>query len=225
MSPRPGPSAPGRWAGLRAGLLALLCLSAAVDAVPWPPRGGLRRPEAQAELRRQAGALRALGLPVSDAALAEAVATGVEAGLRLRDALLLPTRPLRRWAGVGQAWALFSLPAEEAGRFVIYGRTRGGAWAPLFRAGEPSASPLSAALRHRRIRAVWDEAGDRPKASPAYDRLVAWAANAVFDVHDDIVEVELRVDRARLRPPGAPAPTASESPRQARRLRRPAPRP
>ena len=211
-----------RWPSLRAAVLALLCASALVDAVPWPQVSGLRRPEARAELRRQAAALRALGLPVGEEGLQRAVQRGVRVGLQAREALLWPTRPLRRWAGVGQAWALFSLPAEEAGRLVVYGRARGGAWAPLFRAGDPSRTPLAPALRHRRLRGVWDEAGDRSPAAPAYGRLAEWLTRAVFDAHDDIFEVELRVDQVRLRPPGGPPVEARERPTNARRARRPA---
>lgn len=210
---------------------------AALDAVPLPriTEGQLAEASLRAELRAQAqalGALRArLPAPLADrlpparpAALGALLISLSHKRNMARDLALAPTAPLRRALGLGQSWGLFALPSPEVGRLVVRGLREDGVWVDLFRAGEGGSPGLAGPLSGRRLRGVWDEAGDRARPWPSWARLVDWIADQAFAADPALVEVEVRIDQARLHLPGGPA-TAAARPLHRAHRRRPLPSP
>jgi hypothetical protein len=204
----------GVWDHLRAALLAGLLIIQAADAIPLPelkPRH-LANPVAKVELRRWAHILTDLGRPTSPDEVRDF-------GLRLgglttvfRRAVLGPWRPLRTLTGTGQSWGLFAYPEPQAGRLIVEGRREGEPFVPVFRAGELEEGELGPMLRYRRLRGVWDDAGDRPQPRAVYDRLVDLVAQRVFAADPQLVEVEVRIDEVSVI-----LPTEGEDPPETRR--------
>lgn len=112
-----------------------------------------------------------------------------------------PWYPFRRETGTGQSWGLFAFPEPHAGRLVVSGRAEGGAWEELFAAPEGDGL-LADQLRFRRVRGVYDDAGDRPKTGVMWARFSRWVAGTVFAERPDLDEVEVRVDLTHIVPPG-----------------------
>ncbi len=207
-------------------------MQAGIDAVPLPQlrAAQLAEPALRAELRAQAQALGAARarLPAPVAALLPAPTPAAlgELLIRLshkcntaRDAALAPTAALRRGLGLGQSWGLFALPSPEVGRLVVRGLREDGVWVDLFRAGLGGAPALAGPLAGRRLRGVWDEAGDRARPWPSWPRLAGWIADRAFAADPALVEVEVRVDRERLHLPGGPAADAARPLHRERRRR------
>jgi hypothetical protein len=91
--------------------------------------------------------------------------------------------------------------------------------AGLFRAGLGGAPALAGPLAGRRLRGVWDEAGDRARPWPSWPRLAGWIADRAFAADPALVEVEVRVDHERLHLPGGPAAYAAHPLHRERRRR------
>jgi hypothetical protein len=210
---------------------------AALDAVPLPriTEGQLAEASLRAELRAQAQALRALRArlpaplaaqlpPTGPASLGAALITLSHKCNTVRDLVLAPTAPLRRALGLGQSWGLFALPSPEVGRLVVRGLREDGVWVDVYRAGEGGRPALAGPLAGRRLRGVWDEAGDRARPWPSWARLVDWIAARAFADDPALIEVEVRIDRERLYVPGGPAAAAARPLHRAHR-RRPVPSP
>jgi hypothetical protein len=64
---------------------------------------------------------------------------------------------------------------------------------------------------NRRMRGVWDDAGDRPNPGRLYSRWVTWVAKEVFEIRPDIDVVRVRFDRLSVSMDG-PGTTANEVP-------------
>lgn len=221
-----------RWPALRAALLLGVVGQAALDAVPLPriTEGQLAEASLRAELRAHAQALAALRARLP-APLAEQLPTPAPAAVGAllislshkcniaRDLALAPTAPLRRALGLGQSWGLFALPSPEVGRLVVRGLREDGVWVDVFRAGEGGAPALAGPLAGRRLRGVWDEAGDRARPWPSWARLVDWIAAQAFAADPALIEVEVRIDRERLHLPGGPATGAARPLHRAHRRR------
>ena len=212
------------WDHLRAVLLAGLLLVQAADAIPLPelkPRH-LAHPVAKVELRRWARILSDMGRPTSPEEVRE---FGLWMGgltTLFRKAVLGPWRPLRTFTGTGQSWGLFAYPEPQAGRLIVEGRREGEPFVPVFRAGELEEGSLGPMLRYRRLRGVWDDAGDRPQPRAVYDRLVDLIAERVFLADPHLVAVEVRIDEVSVILP-AEGEDPPEVRRHVRTRTRPAP--
>ena len=200
------------WPAVRAALISGLILVECADAMPLPELrpGHLKNPIAQDEIRRWTQVLQALGVETDEAAVtAQGLAVG-ERAQAFRLWFVAPFKPLRELTGTGQSWGLFAYPDPHAGRLVVEYRTAAGVeageagWQLRFRApaGAGRWDRLSQKLRYRRVRGVYDDAGDLPRPRPLYERFVDWTAREVFLVEPDAVEVRVRIDLVEVRLPG-----------------------
>lgn len=194
----------GPWAYLRAGLIALVLLAQWADAMPLPElkKRDLDNPIAQDELKRWQGVLASVGVELTTEELAEG---GLEVGAAMRKgrrAVLAPWAPFRRITGTGQGWGLFAYPDPYAGRLVVAERVQDAGWETFYTAPQTEGGLLTQQLRYRRIRGIWDDAGDRVRPREVYDRFATWIARRRFEERADIELVEVRLDLHRVRRPG-----------------------
>lgn len=195
----------GAWAYVRAALIALVLLAQWADAMPLPElkKRDLDNPIAQDELRRWQGVLAGLGVELTTEELAQ---WGLDVGQSMRKgrrAVLSPWAPFRRITGTGQGWGLFAYPDPYAGRLVVAERLQDGAWETFYTAPQTEGGLLARQLRYRRIRGIWDDAGDRVRPRDVYDRFATWIARRRFEERADLELVEVRLDLHRVETPGA----------------------
>ena len=188
---------------MRAALITLVLGGQLADAVPLPTlsKRDLRHPVAQQEVARWTQRLNDWGVEISRAELIDhGLAVGNSAN-GFRKAVLRPWYPLRRATGTGQSWGLFAFPEPHAGRLVVRGRALDGDWEALFSAPDGDGR-LGERLRFRRVRGIYDDAGDRPKPNALWRRFSRWVAGEVFAERPDLDEVEVRIDLIHVVPPG-----------------------
>lgn len=193
-----------RWEQVRAALIALALVPHLVWALPIPKpvsAATLARPDRQAELRAWGGALRGAGFAVSDDALGAWVVNTTGSLSATHRALKAPFRPLERWLGVDQSWALFASPTATPSRLVVE-IERQGRWEVVYRKLSPEHRWADATLRYRRVRGIWD-IGD--KVSPAYAHLVDTVARWLFERDPTITAVRVSLEQRRIALPGGPA--------------------
>jgi len=181
-------------------IFVVICLQWA-DAVPLPElkKRDLENPIAQAELDRWTGVLNDLGVDIEREELLERALVVGDATRSARRAVLRPWAPFRRITGTGQGWGLFAYPDPFAGRLTIVERPMGeDTWRDYYLAPAPASDGLTAALLYRRVRGVWDDAGDRPRPRKVYDHFVDWIARHRFVADPSLGAVEVRLDLHRV---------------------------
>ena len=211
-----------RWPETRAALIALVLFFWVIEALPLPMLSArhMRRDMAQEEVGRWVEILQGLSIEVRAEELVEIALTVSEETLAARAAVIKPFRVLERGLGMGQAWGLFTYADPYPGRLVIEATRGGNAWFPVYRAPNSDGSPVSQAVRHRRMRGVWDDSGDRPKPGKIYSRFARWVSGRVFEAHPDVQEVRVRLDRVTVRTPRQTPAKGPDKPRHIREHRR-----
>jgi hypothetical protein len=185
-----------RWPAIRAGLIALVLVVEWVDAVPLPelrPRD-LVHPVAQAELDRWVSMLASVGIVRTRDEVAEVGLAVGEVAIGFRKGALAPFKPLKRITGTGQAWGLFAYPDPASGRLVIRGRGEGEEWELLAKLPGEGDPAQVRRLQYRRLRGVWDDAGDRPNPGKLHTRFVNWIASDMLTRRPDLDQIEVRID-------------------------------
>jgi hypothetical protein len=201
------------WPKVRGTLIALILLCCVVEAVPIPAlrERHLNRSLAREEADRWVGVLEGLGVHMSSDELLGQVLTVSKEARAARAVVLGPWRAFSRQFKLAQAWGLFAFTDPHPGRLVLEGRAKGGEWTLLFKAPSTGDERLGRVLFNRRMRGVWDDAGDRPKPGRLYDRWVTWVAKDVFEHRPDVDVVRVRFDRLSVSMDG-PGATAPEEP-------------
>ncbi|MFT4979658.1 MAG: hypothetical protein ACI8S6_005570 [Myxococcota bacterium] len=209
------------WAAVRALLITAVLLSQTLEAMPMPTlrESHLRRGVGQQELARWHGLLQRAGLDVTEDELADFGLSLGERASTLKRRLREPADPLRQLLGFEQDWGMFAIVTPFPGRLLIERREADGAWQPVFRAPGEGEGALARKLRYRRMRAVYDSAGDRPHPGKLYDRFSAWAAAEVFDAHPDTEAVRVQLLRMTVRLPWE-VPSPEEPPENERLVTR-----
>jgi len=188
---------------VRAGLISIVLFAQLADALPLPTlsKRDLRHPVAQQEVKRWTRRLNDWGVEITRAEVIERGLAMGNGANGFRKAVLRPWYPLRRVTGTGQSWGLFAFPEPHAGRLVVRGRAVDGDWETLFSAPDGDGR-LGERLRFRRVRGIYDDAGDRPKPGTLWRRFSRWVATEVFAERPDLDEVEVRIDLIHVLPPG-----------------------
>lgn len=193
------------WPAVRAALIAGVLLVYGTIGGPWPDlsRSDLRYAVAQEELARWSGLLTEAGWELAPDELGERVLAVGQVSRELQDRLYGPIRPFLRQTGTGQAWGLFAYPETVSGRLVIGARQRGELdFRTLYRAPGQGEDWLVDLVEYRRVRGIYDDKGDRPKAGFIWGRLSSYLAARIMVVHPEVEEVELRFDLTRASIPG-----------------------
>jgi len=201
------------WPRVRGTLIALILLCCVVEALPVPAlrERHLNRRLAREEADLWVGILDKVGVHMnSDELLGQVLAVSKEARAA-RATILGPWRAFSRQFKLAQAWGLFAFTDPHPGRLVLEGQAKGGDWILLFRAPNTGDERLGRVLFNRRMRGVWDDAGDRPKPGRLYERWVTWVAKDVFEHRPDIDVVRVRFDRLSVSMDGS-GETAPEEP-------------
>ena len=209
------------WPRVRGTLIALILLCCVVEAVPIPAlrERHLNRSLAREEADRWVGIFEGFGVhTTSDEILGQVLTVSKEARAA-RATVLGPWRAFSRQLKLAQAWGLFAYTDSHPGRLVLEGRAKGGDWTLLFKAPSTGDERLGRVLFNRRMRGVWDDAGDRPKPGRLYDRWVTWVAKDVFEHLPDVDVVRVRFDRLSVSMDG-PGATAPEEPVHSRERHR-----
>jgi hypothetical protein len=192
------------WPRLRALLITVVMVFAGLEALPLPAlkKRHLNHRVAREEVLRWQDMLAAVGVEMSRA---ELVSTAIKWSRRTnkhRRALIKPFRIIERKLGMGQRWGLFTYTDPYAGRLVVEGTRGGNAWETLYRAPNEGDPRLVSTLRYRRMRGIWDDAGDRPHPGTFYNRWVTWLARRLFTEDPTLQQVRVRFDRLTIQPPG-----------------------
>lgn len=211
-----------RWPAIRAALLTLVLFFASVEALPLPmlSKRHMRRDMAKEEVGRWVEILDGLGIQISAKQLVEHTVSLSQQAVSVRRQIIRPYRSLERPFGAGQAWGLFTFADPYPGRLVIEATRGGNAWFPLYRAPVDDGSVLARTVQHRRVRGVWDDAGDRPKPGKIYGRFVTWVSQRIFAAHPDVIEVRVRLDQVTVRTPSQPKAKGPDRPRHIRERKR-----
>lgn len=183
---------------VRAALITVALAIHAIAAAPVPhvvTREDMRNPVSQEEVRRWAARLGSLGYPIDAPTLGERVmdVTAVIGGFH--RALQRPFRPLFRWTGTGQGWALFANPDIYPSRLEIRVRRQDGDLEPLYLRLDPEHDWARDLLSYRRVRGVYDGGGYGKRPRPPYRRFAAWIGQRIFDADPAVTEVEVRMLR------------------------------
>lgn len=197
-------------ARLRAALITVALVVHGVAALPVPhvvrPRE-LLDPVAQEEVRRWVDRLAAVGIERTPEALGAEVVQWSGALGRAHRRLLAPARPLFRWTGTGQGWALFANPDTHPSRLEVAWH-RGDVEQVVYRRLDPQLDWQADVLGYRRIRGLYDATSARHHATPTVRRLADWLAQRVEDPEVDGVTVRFVATPlavpSRRRPPKPP---------------------
>ena len=201
------------WPHVRAALLGLVVVFHGTLAAPLPHKvhpHELRDPVAREEVRRWTQRLATLGYVTDPTTLGERVVqvTGI-----ISEAHRAPTRPLRpllRWTGMGQGWALFANPDTHPSRLRIEGLGADGNRRVLFQNGDAEHAWLGAHLVHRRLRPIYDAASVRRRPNGAYKRLASWVWRRARVDHPELVGIEMVLLETHPTLPGSPPPARAE---------------
>jgi len=210
------------WPALRAVLITLVLFFTGVEALPLPmlSKRHMNRAMAKEEVDRWVEILGAAGIDTTRAELVQSTIATSRRSVAFRRRLTAPFREVEKIFGGGQAWGLFTFADPYPGRLVIEATRGGNAWFPLYRDPISDGSRLARTVRHRRIRGVWDDAGDRPHPGKIYNRFVTWLARRIFTDHPDIEEIRVRLDEVTVRTPSQPKARRPDKPRHIRERRR-----
>jgi len=211
-----------RWPGTRAFLVTVVLFFWMAEALPLPmlSRRHMNRDMAREEVQRWVAIMSDLGIQTTEKQVVNQTIAISRRSLRFRRRLVAPFRRVERIFGTGQAWGLFTYPDPYPGRLVVEGTSGGNAWTVLYRDPDSDGGYLARTVRYRRIRGIWDDAGDRPKPGKLYNRWVTWLARRVFADHPDLQKVRVRLDRVTVRTPDQPPVTGPDQPRHVRERER-----
>jgi hypothetical protein len=198
-------------------LIAFVILVNWLDGMPIPilKARDLRYAVAREELALWSGFFGAMGLSLSPDELAELALNTSATISGTKRSLMAPWQPVKALTGTGQSWGLFAYPDPHAGRLIVRAHSGDEQWQTLFSAPEGEGE-LAELLRYRRVRGVWDDAGDRPHPSPLYDRFATEVARRAFAADPSLVELEVRIDLIHIQLPGQ---TGEARPEDRRHLR------
>ena len=199
----PAPSAPSRWARLRALLISVVLLVECTSALPDKKlqKRNLERPEGARLLDDVDGVLGALGLSPGRPAIERSLLTGSALVSRARGALIAPFDPFFRYTATHQQWGLFLLGNRECFRIHVDAQARDGRWVALYHALQQSVPRYEAVLRYRRVRGIYNPSSTRGPR-PQYRGFVRAFARYVFEREPDYERVRVRMERLRVVPPG-----------------------
>jgi hypothetical protein len=215
--------APSRVATLRAAVLTAVLAVHCVAAAPLPqvvtPRE-LEGPVAREEVARWASRLTALGYTIDAEQLGERVVSVSGAIGRAHRALLAPYRPVFRYTGTGQGWALFANPDIWPSRLEVrVRRSERGAWELLYRRLDPAHPFQDPVIAYRRVRGVYEAAGDGRRPRAPYRVFAAWYAERILredpgvfvgGPHPPVQAVEVRMVRTHTTVPPQPPDEVAE---------------
>ncbi len=192
------------WPRIRGVLITLVLFFATIEALPVPSlkRRHLKYAMAQEELQRWTGILDRFGVEVTDKELAEHVLTASKRSLGFRWKIIGPYRKLERKFKMGQAWGMFAFTDNRPGRLIVEVSSDGEHWVDVIRAPDSDGSRLASAVTNRRMRGVWDDAGDRPRPGGVYRRWVDWLARRLFAERPEVNHVRVRFEQISVWPPG-----------------------
>ncbi len=198
----------GRWPVVRALLLAIGLGFHGLAAAPLPhvvTRDDLKNPVTVEEVSAWARRLTQLGYAISPEELGEHVITvsGWIGGAH--KAVLAPARPVFRFAGTNQGWALFANPDTHPARLQIRVRRSGRReFEVLFQHLDAEHDWWAETLTYRRLRGVYDAGGYRSKPRGPYKRFSRWVGQRVLDEIPEVTTVEIRTLRTHTTLPGEP---------------------
>lgn len=175
-------------------LVLLHLVSVALSSLP-SVRGNLsptllREPVVQHELRQWTDAFRGLGLDVTPSELQDLVVTLGTAYSDVRDVLVEPFAPYRKYFGTGQTWNLFTSAHRIPGRLEI-DLEENGAWRKLYVARSDEHAWRRAALDDTRLRKAVYFMNWR-RASSTYRSFSDWVAREAAAEFPDATRVRLR---------------------------------
>ena len=191
------------WPTIRAILITAVLMFCALEAMPLPTlkKRHLNRKVAKEETAQWVGLLGKVGIQTDEDELIGFVMKMSKASGKARFQVIKPWRKFERHLSLGQHWGLFTYADPYAGRLVVEGSRGGNAWETLYSAPHDDGSELSELLHYRRVRAVWDDAGDRPHPGKFYNRWVTWLAGWIFEHNPELNVVRVRFDQVHIQPP------------------------
>ena len=200
----PMPSAAERmWPTVRAVLITTVLFFCLVQAAPIPTlkKHHLNRQVALDEADRWVSILAQVGVEIEREDLIRRVMRMGRDGKKLQAKLIRPWRKVSRQLALGQSWGLFTFTDPFPGRMVIEVRRDGTRWTELYRAPHDDGSKLVDLLHYRRMRGLWDDAGDRPYPGKLHKQWVTWLGGRIFEMYPDVDAMRLRFDRVVIEPP------------------------
>lgn len=185
----------GRWAEIRAALLAVVLFAHGIYALPIPP--AVSEKDVKNELRQRdievwRSWMAAVGLHVSLERFERALIGSTQGLAKAHRTLKSPFKPAFELVGANQSWALFASASTAPDRLVIE-IDRGEGWEPILRRLDPCCSWREPQLEYRRLRGVWD--GQKGGMRAGYKGLTKWIAREVFEEFPDAQRMRVYMER------------------------------
>lgn len=193
------------WPRWRAGLIALVVLVHSCAALPMPRpirAEDARTPTAQEEIDRWRGILSSLGYDASEEELLELVNGIGSACAEVKSTVMAPFRPVLRFTGTGQAWALFAYPDRFPNRLNVEIRGPEDEWRTVYAAADAEHTFMAAHFAYRRVRGVYDTAAAKGAPGRVYDRFADWVARETLAAYPEATTVRVKMLQRRVSLPG-----------------------
>jgi hypothetical protein len=201
---------------LRALLVLLHVLAVSVMAFPAPVGAMSKKdwasPELQQTFQGYAGALRAVGLPVTDEGLQAWLWEAGNDLLAVRKAALAPFRPYLELTGSEQGWRMFGTVNRRPAWLVVEVGDGQDQWRRVYEMRSDEHTWLREQMDQERVRGLVNGYSwlNRKKS---YDQLSVWLARRASVDFPDASHMRIAMERRRLPAPqelrtqGMPAPT------------------
>jgi hypothetical protein len=190
----------GRWAHLRAALIAMHLLAITLMALP-NPGSGLQRsawkdPTVQQEFGVWRGRLAAVGWAMDPDEFEQFLWSQATRYHQARKEVLSPFDWYYRYFGTWQSWRMFVAPHRFPARLEIQIDAGDGAWKSIYVARSPTYTWNREQFDHERFRAAVFRYG-WPAYKRTWSQFAVWAAGRVFDDYPDAQAVRLRFYKYR----------------------------
>ena len=178
-----------QWPSIRAALFAAFVVSIAIKGIWLPPpkerywaNGGARYVDIYGRLTGTEGDEARKGMAEFYTSLGE-----------FHAKLVLPLEPLYGPLRANQTWNMFSGARRRSFQMFVHAQRHGrDDWDLLYTVHDPDADFERTRVEYRRVRAAY-EAFSKPP--PDYRRFARWISGRVFEAHDDVDRVRVRMRR------------------------------
>lgn len=190
----------GRWAHLRAVLIATHLVAITLMALPNPGSGLQRSAWKDATVQQEFGVWRgrlaALGWELEPAEFEQFLWSNAMAFHKGRKAVIAPFDWYYRYCGTWQSWRMFVAPHRYPARLEIAIDRGDGTWDAIYQARSPTLNWNREQLDHERLRAAVFRYG-WPAYKRTWTQFAIWNAGKIFEDYPEAQAVRLRFFKYR----------------------------
>lgn len=191
------------WPHVRVLLVALHVVAIVVMAMPNPgpglDRSAWKNPTVQDELTAWAERLSTLGLDVTPKSLEAWAWSAAETITAVRETLVAPFEPYRKYAGVRQPWNMFVAPHRHPAKLTVDVQVDD-EWRPVYRARSEEYDYRSRFFDHDRVRAMLFRYG-WPAYKHSFADFARWLAKRLAEDFPEASKARIAFERYKTASP------------------------